>query len=66
VGLAAAAAAALLLLLLGRLAPAPAPSLASPALSVVAADGDPAALWIGLGREVDPVLAVIALESETP
>jgi hypothetical protein len=31
-------------------------------LSVVAADGEPFALWVGLGIESDPVLALIALQ----
>ena len=31
-------------------------------LSVVAAEGEPFALWAGLGIDADPVLALIALE----
>lgn len=33
-------------------------------LSVVAAEGEPVALWEGLGIEADPVLALIALQQE--
>jgi hypothetical protein len=33
-------------------------------LSAVIGEGTPAALWLGLGGDADPVLAVIALEAE--
>lgn len=60
-GLAAAAAALLLLVLPGeRVRPS---ATASLALNVIAAEGDPAALWEGFGIEADPVLALIALQT---
>jgi hypothetical protein len=61
----AAAAAALLLVLDPPHAPAATDSGALP-LSVIAADGEPAAMWAGLGIEADPVLALIALREQAP
>lgn len=58
----AAAAAALLLLLDPRNPPASSPGWSS--LSVVAAAGEPVALWDALGIEADPVLALIALQKQ--
>lgn len=59
----AAAAAVILVMLVGELiGGAPAAPEGSPTLAAVAGDGEPAALWIGLGAEADPVLATIALE----
>lgn len=36
------------------------------ALVAVASDGNPASLWSAVGKEADPVLAVIALAKEEP
>jgi hypothetical protein len=58
-----AAAAALLLLLDGRDTEDRAAQGVLP-LSVMAAQGDPFALWQSLGIEADPVLALIALQQE--
>ncbi len=33
-------------------------------LSAVVGEGTPVALWLGLGEDVDPVLAAIALETD--
>jgi len=58
------AAAALALLL--HLPPPPRGTAKPPAgtatLSVVVGDGQPAALWVGLGAQADPALALIALQ----
>jgi hypothetical protein len=60
----AAAAAALLLLVPGE--PVQEAAAGALPLSVVATEGDPAALLAGLGVEADPVLAWIALEGGAP
>jgi hypothetical protein len=62
-GLAAAAAAILVIAQQGKqVGPAP----GSLPLNVMAAEGDPAALWEGYGVEADPVLALIALQPRQP
>lgn len=64
---AALAAAAVLALFLARPAPPEAEaSRGSPALAAAASDGEPASLWDAAGSEAHPVLALIALEEETP
>ena len=57
------AAAAVLLLVLDPASPRASSPGWSP-LSVVAAAGEPFALWEGLGIEADPVLALIALQEQ--
>jgi hypothetical protein len=59
-----AAAASGLLFLFGP-SPERRPSGAGLPLSVVAAQGDPVALWEGLGIEADPVLAVLILQERS-
>jgi hypothetical protein len=59
---AAMAAAAALLLVIGQRAPRPQQPADSLPLSVLAAGGEPYALWHGVGTEADPVLALIAIE----
>lgn len=54
-----------LLLAISDSAPGTRPS-ATLALSAVVGQGDPAVIWAGLGEDVDPVLALIVLEGETP
>ncbi len=63
---AAAVAAAAALILGLRLAPErlEAPPRGTLALSAVVSEGEPAALWIAVGSEADPVLALLALEGE--
>lgn len=64
---AALATAAVLALFLASPTPPEAPvSRGSPALAAVASDGEPASLWGAAGSEAHPVLALIALEGETP
>lgn len=64
---AALAAAAVLALVLTRPPPPEtAASRGSPALAAVASDGEPSSLWEAAGSEAHPVLALIALEEETP
>lgn len=60
--LAVAAGAAALFFVVDRPAPTPAVPLDAIALTLVAAQGDPAALWQSLGVRADPVLAHIAME----
>ncbi len=59
-----AAASAALLLLVGRPAVSPEPPPGSIPLGLVAADGDPVALWSALGVQADPVLALIAIQEQ--
>ncbi|MFQ6046830.1 MAG: hypothetical protein ACE5PT_10830 [Gemmatimonadales bacterium] len=65
-GMAGAAAVILALLVSTVTGGAPAAPEGSPTLAAVAGDGEPAALWIGLGGDADPVLAAIALEGNAP
>lgn len=59
----AAAAGLLIALGLGRANPSAEPE-TDLVLVVAASDGSPAALWSAMGAEADPVLALIALETE--
>ena len=61
----AAAGASIAVLLLGTLVDRPVDASSDAiVLSAVIGEGTPAALWLGLGGDADPVLAVIALEAE--
>jgi hypothetical protein len=60
--LALAAGAAALFFAVDRPAPSPGAPLDAIALTLVAAEGNPAALWQSLGVRADPVLAHIAME----
>jgi hypothetical protein len=61
---AAALAAAALLVVAGRSAAFPEPPQSSLSLGLLAADGDPAMLWVALGVPADPVLAHIAVQEQ--
>lgn len=61
-----AAAAALTLFLTRPAPPDTGGSPGSPALGAVVSEGEAASLWEAAGREAHPVLALIALEEETP